>query len=140
MKPATTCVLHIPKGIVFCAALLLLFFYVVHRLIDGCWRLGAGWGVRGVDDWCRCQLLFMLSLLFFADQSGRELALSRHLEHQADQYGLEVTHGLTSNAGQVAAQAFQVLGEVHLADPNPNPLNVFCTTIIRRFPTVYSSA
>ena len=26
---------------------------------------------------------------------------------------------------QVAAQAFQVLGEVDLADPDPNPLDVF---------------
>jgi hypothetical protein len=41
------------------------------------------------------------------------------LEHQADQYGLEVTHGLTPDSGQIAAQAFQVLGEVGLSDPDP---------------------
>lgn len=49
----------------------------------------------------------------------------RYLEHQADQYGLEVTHGLTPDSGQIAAQAFQVLGEVDLSDPDPNPMNVF---------------
>ncbi len=36
-----------------------------------------------------------------------------------------MTHGLTSDSGQVAAQAFQVLGEVDLADPDPNPAAVF---------------
>jgi len=50
---------------------------------------------------------------------------SRYQEHQADQYGLEVTHGLTPDSGQVAAQGFQVLGEVDLADPDPSPVNVF---------------
>ena len=52
-------------------------------------------------------------------------AFSRHYEHQADQYGLEVTHGLTPDSAQVAAQGFQILGEVDLADPDPSPLNVF---------------
>ena len=50
---------------------------------------------------------------------------SRYAEHQADQFGLEVTHGLTPDAGQVAAQTFQAMGEVNLADPDPNPLDVF---------------
>ena len=38
---------------------------------------------------------------------------------------------------KVAAQAFQVLGEVDLADPDPNPANVFLyyEKNIRRFPT-----
>jgi len=52
-------------------------------------------------------------------------AVSRYFEHQADQYALEVTHGLTSDSGQVGAQAFQVLGNVGLSDPDPNPLYVF---------------
>jgi len=52
-------------------------------------------------------------------------AFSRHQEHQADQYGLEVTHGLTPDSGQVAAQAFNLLGDVDLADPEPNPVDVF---------------
>ena len=36
-----------------------------------------------------------------------------------------MTHGLTPDSGQVAAQAFQILGEVDLADPDPNPVDVF---------------
>jgi Zn-dependent protease with chaperone function len=117
---------HIPKGLAFFATLLLLFFYLVHRLIG--WvltRWGAAWGVRGLDDWASLPaLLFLLSLLFFVTNPVAS-AFSRHLEHQADQFGLEVTHGLTPDSGQVAAQAFQILGEVDLADPDPNPVNVF---------------
>jgi Zn-dependent protease with chaperone function len=52
-------------------------------------------------------------------------AFSRTQEYQADQYGLEVTHGLTPDSGQVAAQGFQVLGEVDLSDPDPNPIDIF---------------
>ena len=47
-------------------------------------------------------------------------AYSRHLEHQADQYGLEVIHGLVPDAPVVAAHAFQILGEVDLEEPNPS--------------------
>ncbi len=117
---------HIYKGLAFFVPLVLLFFYMVHRLIG--WvlaRWGAGWGVRGVGDWASLPaLLFLLSLLFFVTNPVGS-AFSRYLEHQADQYGLEVTHGLTPDSGQVAAQAFQVLGEVDLADPDPNPVDVF---------------
>jgi Zn-dependent protease with chaperone function len=38
---------------------------------------------------------------------------------------LEVTHGLTSDSAQTAAQSFQILGEVDLSDPEPNPIDVF---------------
>ena len=47
-------------------------------------------------------------------------AYSRHIEHQADQYGLEVVHGIVPDASEVAAQSFQILGEVDLAEPSPS--------------------
>jgi STE24 endopeptidase len=34
-------------------------------------------------------------------------------------YGLEVIHGIVPNSAEVAAHAFQIMGEVDLADPNP---------------------
>jgi len=34
-------------------------------------------------------------------------------------YGLEVIHGVVPNSEEVAAHAFQILGEVDLSDPNP---------------------
>ena len=117
---------HIPKGLTFFAALLLVFFYLIYRSIG--WvlgRWGAEWEVRGVDDWASLPtLLFLLSIFFFiANPMGS--AFSRYQEHQADQYGLEVTHGLTPDSGQVAAQGFCLGGDVDLGDPEPNPVDVF---------------
>lgn len=117
---------HIPKGLAFFAVLLLFFFYLSYRLIG--WvlaRWGSGWGVRGVEDWASLPALLLLLSVFSFAATPIASTFSRYLEHQADQYGLEVTHGLTPDSGQVAAQAFQVLGEVDLADPDPNPLQVF---------------
>jgi STE24 endopeptidase len=45
--------------------------------------------------------------------------VSRTLEHAADVYGLEVTHGIVPNSNEAAAHAYQVMGELDLADPNP---------------------
>lgn len=117
---------HITKGITFFAVLLLVVFYIGYRLIG--WvlaRWGNGWGIRGLDDWASLPVLMLLLSIFLFITNPIAAAFSRHLEHQADQYGLEVTHGLTPDSGQVAAQAFQILGEVNLADPDPNPANVF---------------
>ena len=117
---------HIPKSIVFFATLLMVFFYLTFRSIG--WvlaRWGAQWGVCGVDDWASLPaLLLLISILFFiANPVGS--AFSRYQEHQADQYGLEVTHGLTPESGQVAARGFNLLGDVDLGDPEPNPVDVF---------------
>jgi Zn-dependent protease with chaperone function len=47
-------------------------------------------------------------------------AVSRHYEHQADQYGVEVIHGLVPDEPRTAALAFQQLGEVSLDYPYVN--------------------
>ena len=51
--------------------------------------------------------------------------MSRYYEHQADIYGTEVTFGLIPPAAQTGTEAFQILGEVGLSEPNPNPLIEF---------------
>jgi STE24 endopeptidase len=117
---------HIPKGLCFFAVLLLALFYAGYRTIG--WALsrwGHGWGIRGLDDWASLPVLMLLLSVFSFVVNPIGSAFSRHIEHQADQFGLEVTHGLTPDSGQVAAQSFQILGEVDLSDPNPNPLAVF---------------
>lgn len=117
---------HIPKGIAFYAALFLVASYLGYRCI--LWMLrrwGGRWAIRGVNDWASLPaLLFLLALFSFAADPITS-AFSRHIEHQADEFGLEVTHGLTPDSGQVAAHAFNVLGNVDLTDPKPNPVNVF---------------
>jgi Zn-dependent protease with chaperone function len=117
---------HIPKLLAFGAAILFVVFYVGYRCVG--WMLarwGGVWGIRGIDDWASLPaLLLLLTILVFVLNPVTN-GVSRHYEHQADQYGLEVTHGLTPDSGQVAAQAFQALGEVDLADPEPSRLEVF---------------
>src|ERR1700691_4182409 len=44
---------------------------------------------------------------------------SRWQEHQADIYGLEVTHGVVPDSAAVGAHSFQVMGEIGLDEPNP---------------------
>jgi STE24 endopeptidase len=117
---------HVYKLLGFFALVLLLFFYLGYRLIG--WVLaqwGGGWAIRGLDDWASLPALVLLLSVFSFLSNPLLNAISRHYEHQADQYGLEVTHGLTPDSVQVAAHAFQILGEVDLADPDPNPLDVF---------------
>ena len=117
---------HVLIGLAFFAVLLLILFYLGYLTIG--WvltRWGQGWGTRGTDDWASLPALLILLSVFTFAANPIANGFSRYQEHQADQYGLEVTHGLNSDSGQVAAQAFQVLGEVDLADPDPNPLNVF---------------
>jgi STE24 endopeptidase len=117
---------HIPKQLAFEALFLFFLLYIGFRCIS--WTLsrwGDKWNIRGVDDWASLPVLllplFVLSFLANPIVS----AVSRHYEHQADQYGLEVTHELTPDSAQQAAQAFQILGEVDLADPAPYRGNVF---------------
>lgn len=116
---------HIWKGIAFSAALLFIAFYLGFRCMGAILlERGARWGIRGVGDWAALPLFIFLLTIFFFFTSPVESAFSRHLEHQADQYGLEVTHGLTADSGQISAQSFQILGEVDLDDPDPNPVSV----------------
>lgn len=119
---------HIPKEVAILAIGLFIFFYVTYRLIG--WMLrrwGPRWKIRDLNDWGSLPaLLLLLSILSFI-ATPMSNAVSRHFEHQADQYGLEVTHGLTPHSGQVAAKAFEVLGEVDLSDPNPSRLDILLT-------------
>jgi len=117
---------HVAKGLALGAVGFLIALYLGFRSIG--WaisRWGPGWGVRGLDDWaCLPALLFLFSVMSFVSNPIAG-AVSRYLEHQADQYALEVTHGLTPDSGHVAAQAFQVMGNLGLSDPDPNPAYVF---------------
>jgi STE24 endopeptidase len=76
--------------------------------------------VEGLGDLASLPLVMLVftAIMFLA--SPMICAVSRHYEHQADQYGLELTHGIVpdSNASMVAS--FQILGADDLSDPHPN--------------------
>ena len=117
---------HVWKGLVFSMAVLFVLLYLGYRSVG--WLLARGgprWGVRGVDDWASLPALLLLLSVFSFVSDPISSAYSRHIEHQADVYGLEVTHGILPDAGQTCADSFQVEGQSGLADPDPNPVNVF---------------
>jgi Zn-dependent protease with chaperone function len=116
---------HTAKNIAFYFALLFVSFYLAYRSIGAMLsRWGRRWKIRQLGDWASLPALLLLLGVLFTLATPLVSAFSRYEEHQADQYGLEVTHGLTADSGQVAAQAFQILGEVNLASPAPNSLFV----------------
>jgi Zn-dependent protease with chaperone function len=119
---------HIPKGLTIAAIGSLVLFYLGDRLIGGflAWR-GDAWGIRSLGDLASLPTLLLLLGIASVILTPATNGLSRYFEHQADQYALEVTHGLTPDSGQVAAQTFQILGEVDLDYPDPGPLDVLLT-------------
>jgi Zn-dependent protease with chaperone function len=117
---------HIWKGIAFLAVLLLIVLYIAFRAIN--WlvaRYGRTWDVRAVADWASLPVIMLLVAVLGLVVNPATSSFSRMLEHDADIYGLEVTHGINADSPQVAAQAFQVLGEKALAYPTPSSLEIF---------------
>jgi len=119
---------HIYKGLAFAVVLMLAGLWLGRRFVLAMLaRWGEAWQIRGINDLAALPVLMLaLSLLTLVGEPIGN-AFSRHIEHQADIYGLEVTHGLFPNNNQVAASSFQKLGEKSYDYPTPNPLLVFWT-------------
>ena len=117
---------HVVKGFLAGAAALLVALYLLFRgLYWALDRWDHEWKISGAEDWASLAVLLLLLqvLLFFSSPPINWF--SRAQEHAADVYGLEVTHGLIPNSPEVAAHAFQALGELDLSDPNPPPFITF---------------
>ena len=105
--------------------ILIFLFIGYHTMRRALARWGAAWGIRGMDDWASLPvLMLMLAVLSFLAEPVMN-AVSRELEHNADIYGLEVVHGIVPDSSQAAAEAFQILGEASLSNPNPSPFIEF---------------
>jgi len=114
---------HVTKWLLFVSASFLLALFVGYHLINWIIRkFGNRLEISETADLASLpvMLLILLVISFFGEPIVN--TFSRYIEHQADIYGLEVTHPITPNSGQVAAQSFQILGETYLEEPNPNPI------------------
>ncbi len=112
---------HVRDVILFSCGVLLFFLFLAYRIVHSMLaRWGESWAIRGAGDLASLPALILLLTVFGFLFTPISNAYGRHLEHQADQYGLEVIHGLVPGAPVVAAHAFQVLGEVDLEEPNPS--------------------
>jgi len=117
---------HVRQGFFVGAAGLLLALYFLFRGLH--WALdrwAKDWKLYGQEDWASLAVLLLLLQALLFVSSPVISGYSRMQEHAADIYGLEVIHGLVPNSAEVAAHAFQVLGELDLSDPNPPPFITF---------------
>ena len=112
---------HIPKLIGFVAVVLLVFLFLGYHAMG--WTLSR-WGdrlaIREASDWASLPVLLLFLSLFSFLAEPLTNSFGRRIEHEADVYGLEVIHGLVPDSAQVAAESFQILGEIYLADPAPS--------------------
>ena len=116
---------HVPRTIAFLWALLFVILALGAWILDRVFRRPDRWGIRGLSDWAS------LPVLLLGVTVAGELAMpivngySRAQEHAADVFGLEAIHGLVPDSPRAAAEAFQLLGETNLSDPDPAPFITF---------------
>lgn len=117
---------HIVIGIAATAVGLFIGFYVLYLIAN--WalpRFQQRWHMRELSDWAAVPMLLLIFSILSLVSQPIGSTFSRHLEHNADVYGLEVTHGINPNSQEAAAHAFQVLGELSLSYPSPSDFYVF---------------
>jgi Zn-dependent protease with chaperone function len=107
---------HVWKTIIFLSLLIIAALYAIHRT--------AGWlinkyhqrfGFTELSDVAALPLKILLFSIFFLIIAPVALAFSRHNEHEADRFGLEITRN-----NRAAATAFVKLQQENLAVPRPN--------------------
>ncbi|HET9790848.1 MAG TPA: M48 family metallopeptidase [Candidatus Angelobacter sp.] len=117
---------HVVIGLVAAAVGMFIGLFLLYRLSG--WflnKFGVRWHIRELGDWAALPMIFLIfGILGFIAQPITA-TVGRQIEHNADIYGLEVTHGINANPQESAAHAFQVLGELSLSYPHPSPLVVF---------------
>ena len=106
---------HIRNSLLLLALALLALFWAGSHIVR---RL-----VPDVSDWTSLPVLLLIVAIASAIAEPVVNSYSRWQEHQADLYALEITHGTVPTAA--AAHSFQVMGEIGLDEPNPNPFIVF---------------
>jgi STE24 endopeptidase len=117
---------HVRNSLILASVFALILLFIAYHAVG--WMLGrwgARWSIRDQADWASLPVLVLIvSVLSFLSEPVTN-AYSRWQEHQADVFGLEVIHGIVPDSKEVASHAFQVLGEVSLDEPNPNPFIEF---------------
>ncbi len=112
---------HIPKEFALIELVSLGLIYLAYRLVLVLMaRCGPRTGLEGVGDLASWPLLLGIATFIWFLGAPAVSGISRHYEHQADLYGLEVAYGVVPDPNAAEARALQVLGEEDLADPDPS--------------------
>jgi len=106
---------HLWKGIAFTIAITFLGFFIAQRLFEwGLARWGVGWKISDRADAAAIPWLLAVSSILAFLLSPVYSGYSRHVEHQADIFGLELTH-----LNEAMASSFVKFAEDSKADPRP---------------------
>jgi STE24 endopeptidase len=109
---------HIMKGMMLAFFMIIAGLFLVHRLarilIE---RFRHRFGFDRLSDVASLPLLILLTGTISFAVSPFSLAVSRHFEHEADRFALDLTHD-----NHAAATAFVKLQEENLAIPRPGPV------------------
>jgi STE24 endopeptidase len=109
---------HTCQGIGFLSLLVLAALYLVHRSAAALLaRFGGRFGFTDLADFASLPLLELLLGVFLLLLAPVALGFSRHLEHEADRFGLELTRD-----NRAAATALVKLQQTNLAVPRPGAL------------------
>jgi STE24 endopeptidase len=109
---------HVVYGILMGSAATMLGLYLVHLLSGWCMRrFGPRFGFERLSDVASFPLLTLLLSLVSLGVQPLGLAYSRHIEHEADRFAVELTHD--PHAG---AAAFVKLQQENLSNPRPGLL------------------
>ncbi len=117
---------HVPKEFAIDELALLVLLFAGYQIIVRLTNLaGARTGVEAVGHFSSLPLVMLVAILLAFLSAPFFNGASRYYEHQADQYGLEVTHGIVSDPNAAAVRSFQVMGDLDLADPRPGRFITF---------------
>jgi Zn-dependent protease with chaperone function len=109
---------HMWQLVALSSIMIMLSFYVAYKTAGAVMaRYSARFGFSGLSDIASLPLLFMLTGVFSFATAPVENAFTRHVEHEADRFGLEITQ--TSHS---AATAFVKLQTDALGVPRPGLL------------------
>jgi STE24 endopeptidase len=109
---------HGQQVVLVLSALVMLSLYAAHRLASGLIRRhGARLRFERLDDIASWPLISLVAGVAFLVAQPVFNAFTRHIEHEADRFGLEITRD-----NRAAAEAFLGLQQQNLDVPRPNPI------------------
>ena len=109
---------HVWKQILILSSLIVVALYAVHRASG--WLIAkhrARFGFEELSDLASLPLILILFGVASLVVTPVALAVSRHFEHEADRFGLEITRD-----NHAAATAFVTLQQENLGVPRPGPI------------------
>ena len=106
---------HIWKGTAFAVLIALIVYLIAQRVYErGLARWGARWNISERDDPAALPWLILIASSILFVMSPVTSAFSRHVEHEADKFGLELTH-----LNEATASSFVKFAEDSKVDPDP---------------------